>query len=343
MKIISSTPRKTALFVAAAVAALAVSFVAFDTTKAEQRTSPGAVVKAVIDHTTVQQKSIQIDGVAIAYREAGDPNRPTILLLHGFPTSSHMFRELMPILAERYHVLAPDYPAYGASDMPSMEEYEYSFANLAMTMDAFVKRKGVDNFTLYAMDYGAPVGYRLFDMQPERVNGLIIQNGNAYEEGLQDFWDPFRTFWADPTAKNAEPLRAFLEFDAQVWQYTHGVPEDALTLVSPDNWHHDQFLLDRPGSKDIQIELFKSYGTNLPLYAEWQREFREHQPPTLIVWGQNDHIFPPAGAYPYLDDLEDVEFHLLDAGHFVLETHLDFVSSEILDFMDREIAPSRSY
>ncbi|MEL6257777.1 MAG: alpha/beta hydrolase [Pseudomonadota bacterium] len=309
-----------------------------DAASANDRTSGDGLIQANVETDTVQFKSMEIDGLTVAYREAGDPSRPTILLLHGFPTSSHMFRELMPILAKKYHVLAPDYPGYGASDMPAMSDFEYSFASLAATMDKFVEAKGVNTFTLYAMDYGAPVGYRMFNDAPERVSGLIIQNGNAYEEGLETFWDPFKVFWANPTDENAEPLRAFLEYDAQVWQYTHGVPEAALSLVSPDNWHHDQFLLDRDGAKDIQVQLFKSYGTNVPEYANWQEKFRKHQPPALIVWGKNDHIFPPAGAYPYLRDLEDVEMHMLDAGHFVLETHLDFVADEILDFMAREVS-----
>ncbi len=330
-----SKARKLVLLAAASIAGIT----AVATTSAVALTAAKTVevpIEATVDATVTQFKSMEIDGVKIAYREAGDPKRPTILLLHGFPTSSHMFRELMPILAKDYHVLAPDYPGFGASDMPSMEEFEYSFANLAAIMNKFVEAKNVDSFTLYAMDYGAPIGYRLFDMAPARVAGLIIQNGNAYEEGLKDFWKPFKAFWAEPTAANAEPLRAFLEFDAQVWQYTHGVPDEAIALVSPDNWHHDQFLLDRPGAKDIQIELFKSYGTNVPEYAKWQEKFREFQPPALIVWGKNDHIFPPEGAFPYERDLNDVEMHLLNAGHFVLETHLEYVAEEIMEFMRRE-------
>lgn len=332
-----SKTRRLALFAAASIAGIAAVAAPGDVALAKDKGAE-APIQATVDATVTQFKSIEIDGVKIAYREAGDPRKPTILLLHGFPTSSHMFRELMPILAEKYHVLAPDYPGFGASDMPPMEDFEYSFANLASVMNEFVAAKGVDSFTLYAMDYGAPIGYRLFDMAPERVAGLIIQNGNAYEEGLKDFWEPFKAYWAEPTPANAKPLRAFLEFDAQVWQYTHGVPDEAIALVSPDNWHHDQFLLDRPGAKDIQIELFKSYGTNVPEYAKWQAKFREFQPPALIVWGKNDHIFPPEGAFPYERDLDDVELHLLNAGHFVLETHLEYVAEEIMDFMKREVS-----
>ncbi len=292
-------------------------------------------VKARISDALTQYRTLEVSGVDIAYREAGDPSRPTILLLHGFPTSSHMFRELIPHLAKRYHVLAPDYPGYGASAQPAMAEFEYSFANFADVMDDFVQAKGVDLYTLYLMDYGAPVGFRLFAKHPERVTGFVIQNGNAYEQGLGEFWDPLKAYWADPSDKNADALRPFLEFEAQVWQYTHGVPEDALPLISPDNWYHDQYLLDRPGNKDIQLAMFQSYGTNVPEYAKWQALFREHQPPAIILWGQNDTIFPPVGAYPYKDDLRDVEFHLLDAGHFVLETHLEFVAERMLSFMDR--------
>ncbi len=300
-----------------------------------QTPAGGALVPAKIEKSSVRHAKLDVGGVEIAYREAGDPSRPTLVLFHGFPTSSHMFRRLIPRLAPRYHVLAPDYPAFGASAMPPPEDYEYSFASLARTMEAFLAKKDVARYFLYAMDYAAPVSFRLFTAHPERVRGFVIQNGNAYEEGLQGFWDPFRAFWKQPSPDTEAPLRGFLELEAQIWQYTHGVPEAALPLVSPDNWHHDQFLLDRPGAKDIQMKLFRSYATNLEEYPKWQAALREHQPPALIVWGAGDQIFPPAGASPYTRDLSDVELHLLDAGHFVLETHLDFVAERTLAFLDR--------
>ena len=256
------------------------------------------VVAAATELTDVRHGTLAVRGVDIAYREAGDPTASTIVLLHGFPTSSHMFRELIPVLAQRYHVVAPDYPGYGASGMPGLDAFDYSFASFADVMDEFLQRKQIDRYTLYVMDYGAPVGFRLFAKHPERVTGFVIQNGNAYEEGLGAFWDPLKAYWAAPTPANGDPLRAFFELDATIWQYTHGVPDAALELVSPDNWHHDQYLLDRPGNKDIQLRMFLSYGTNVPEYAKWQALFGAYQPPALLIWGKNDAIFPAAGPIP---------------------------------------------
>ena len=292
------------------------------------------------DHriTDTRFRSIEIQGIDIAYREAGDPSNPAIVLLHGFPTSSHMFRELIPQLADNYHVIAPDYPGFGASAMPAPGEFEYSFANFANVVNELLERKSVDNYAMYLMDYGAPVGFRLFAKHPERVSGFIIQNGNAYDEGLEAFWDPIKAYWADPSSQNRENLRSsLLTIDATKWQWTHGIPDNKLELVSPDNWHHDQYLLDRPGNKDIQLEMFLSYGTNVTEYPRWQALFREHQPPALIVWGKGDYIFPASGAHPYERDLENVEKHIIDTGHFVLEEDLDFVADEIRDFMKSQI------
>ncbi|MEO0971891.1 MAG: alpha/beta fold hydrolase [Pseudomonadota bacterium] len=286
--------------------------------------------------TQVRYRKIEIDGTNIAYREAGDPSKPTVLLLHGFPTSSHMFRNLIPALSERYHVLAPDYPGYGASDMPSHTEFDYSFAHLASLIARFIDAKGVDEYALYLMDYGAPIGYRVFAAAPERVTGFIIQNGNAYEEGLEEFWDPIRALWREDTAEHRDALRNFLTLEGTRWQYTHGVPDES--LVSPDTWQHDQYLLDRPGNQEIQLALFKSYATNVDLYPTWQALFREHQPPALIVWGKNDFIFPASGAFTYQRDLKDVELHLLDTGHFALEVFGDFIAAEMLDFLDEKVA-----
>ncbi|PHS28504.1 MAG: hydrolase [Robiginitomaculum sp.] len=292
-------------------------------------------ISAEVRENSVFYKNIKIDGISIAYREAGDPAKPTILLLHGFPTSSQMFRNLIPVLAEKYHVLAPDYPGYGASDMPSREAFEYSFANFANVVEGFVDAKKVSSYALYLMDYGAPVGYRLFAKNPERVTGFIIQNGNAYEEGLLEFWEPIKAYWNEPNAKNRDALRGLLTIDATKWQYTHGVGN--VDKISPDTWHTDQYLLDREGNNDIQLDMFLSYASNVDEYPSWQGLFREFQPPALIVWGKNDHIFPADGAHPYKRDLNNVEFHLLDTGHFALEEYGDEIGTEILDFLDREV------
>ncbi|HBS28360.1 MAG TPA: alpha/beta hydrolase [Phycisphaerales bacterium] len=266
---------------------------------------------------TVAHRFIEIDGVRVFYREAGPADGPVVLLLHGFPTSSHMFRDLIPTLADRYRVIAPDYPGFGNSDAPPRDKFAYTFDNYSKIVGALAERLGAKQYALYLMDYGAPVGYRLAARHPERVSALIVQNGNAYEEGLKAFWDPIKKYWADPAQANRDALRTLLTRDATIWQYTHGTRNPA--AISPDNWNVDQPLLDRPGNNDIQLDLFYDYRTNVPLYPAWQEYFRTHQPPTLIVWGKNDHIFPADGAYPYLRDLKDIEFHLLNTGHFALE------------------------
>lgn len=294
-------------------------------------TAPG--LDAAESPFATQMKTMEIDGLNISYREAGDPKDPTVLLLHGFPTSSHMFRELIPELADDYHVIAPDYPGFGASDMPPAESYDYSFANTASIMTELLDRKMVGDYSVYLMDYGAPVGYRMFAQNPERVSNFIIQNGNAYDEGLREFWNPIKAYWAEPTQENGDALRAFLTLDATKWQFTHGVGD--VSSVNPDNFWHVQYLLDRPGNQEVQLEMFLDYGTNVGEYPKWQALFREHQPPTLIVWGQNDVIFPAEGAHPYLRDLTDVEFHLYDTGHFALEEYGTEIAAEINDFLDR--------
>lgn len=276
--------------------------------------------------------SVMIDGVKIAYREAGDPSRPTVLLLHGFPTSSHMFRELIPALAGRYHVLAPDYPGFGASDMPPAESFDYSFDHIAEMMTAMIDAKGVGRYAAYVMDYGAPVGFRMFADHPERVIGFVIQNGNAYE-GLPESWDPMRAYWADPSPATAESMRGFLTLEATKWQFTAGTKDPS--QISPDNFWHVQYLLDRPGNQDIQLRLFYDYRNNVALYPEWQALFREHQPPALVVWGKNDPLFPGYLAEGYRRDLEDLEFHLLDTGHFALEEEGSFIAERMLAFLNR--------
>ena len=284
-------------------------------------------------HATMH-KTIKVDGLDIFYREAGPADAPVVLLLHGFPTSSHMFRNLIPALSDRYHVIAPDYPGYGHSSMPSVTEFKYTFDNLANVVEAFTEKLNLKSYSLYLMDYGAPVGFRLAAKHPERVKSLIIQNGNAYEEGLREFWAPFKTYWKDSSDKNAEALRNLLTLEATKWQYTHGTRQ--VETISPDNWLVDQTQLDRPGNKDIQMALFASYASNPPLYPKWQEYFRKHQPPTLIVWGKNDLIFPADGAEPYRRDLKNLEFHLIDTGHFALEEEGRQISSLIRGFLAKQ-------
>ena len=310
-------------------------------------------------HRQVLHRSIEIDGLDIFYREAGPTDAPTILLLHGFPTSSHMFRNLIPALADEFHVVAPDYPGYGNSSMPSVDEFDYSFDHLAKIIDKFTDKLGLDSYSLYLMDYGAPVGLRLAAAHPERVESLIIQNGNAYVEGIDnDFWEPIKEYWKDrsainkgldnawwknvkaaydkPNMSNEEALRFLVTLGATQWQYTNGVRNTE--TISPDNWHVTQRLLDRPGNAEIQLQLFYDYGSNPPLYPSWQAYFRQYQPPTLIVWGANDEIFPAQGAHPYKGDLENLEFHLLDTGHFALEEDGQQIAELMRSFLRRRVS-----
>jgi pimeloyl-ACP methyl ester carboxylesterase len=280
----------------------------------------------------VLYRTVRIDGLDVFYREAGPKDAPAILLLHGFPTSSHMFRNLIPALADRYRVVAPDYPGFGNSSAPPVDQFAYTFDNMAKVIDAFTGQIGLKKFALYVQDYGAPVGYRVAVKHPERVTALIVQNGNAYDEGINnDFWVPVKAYWKDRTEANAVPLRKFLSLEATRWQYTNGVrtPE----TISPDNWNVDQPLLDRPGNAEIQMALLYSYGSNPARYPEWQAYFRKYQPPALIVWGKNDAIFPAAGAHPYRRDLKDVDFHLLDTGHFALEEDGATIARLIREFL----------
>lgn len=284
----------------------------------------------------VSYKTVTIDHLEIFYREAGPKDAPTILLLHGFPTSSHMFRNLIPMLSEKFHVIAPDYPGYGRSSTPSVADFKYSFDNLARIIDKFTEELKLDKFSMYVMDYGAPIGYRIAAQHPERIQAIVVQNGNAYEEGLDnDFWKPFRPYWKDKSETNAAPLKPLFELDATKWQYHTGVRN--LESISPDAWVHDQAGMDRPGNKEIQLELFYSYGSNPPHYPAWQEYFRKHQPPMLIVWGKNDQIFPAAGAEPYKRDLKNLEFHLLDTGHFVLEEDGEQVGNLMKEFLSKVV------
>jgi len=283
----------------------------------------------------VTYKNEKIDGLDIFYREAGPKDAPTVLLLHGFPTSSHMFRNLIPELADKYHVIAPDYPGYGNSSMPSVDEFDYTFDNVTTIVDKLLAKIGAEKYSIYLMDYGAPVGYRIAAKYPERVDTLIVQNGNAYEEGIQKFWEPIQKYWASGSEEDREAIRWLTSLKATKWQYTHGVPDT--TLVSPDSWTMDQARLDRPGNQEVQLDLFYDYRTNIPLYPEWQAYLRKHQPPTLIVWGAKDEIFPPAGAEPYKRDRKNLEFHLLDTGHFALEEDLEVIAGHIRTFLAKHV------
>lgn len=276
-------------------------------------------------------RTINVDGLNIFYREAGSQTLPTLLLLHGFPTSSHMFRNLIPALADQFHLVAPDYPGFGNSSMPTVDEFDYTFDRLAEVIEKFIEAVGLSKYSLYVMDYGAPIGFRIAAKHPERVEALIVQNGNAYEEGLRDFWEPLKAYWQDRSPENADKLKPFFALEATKWQYTHGVQNPE--AISPDNWQLDQRFLDRPGNNNIQLALFYSYRSNPPLYPQWQEYFRQYQPPTLIVWGKNDAIFPAEGAYPYQRDLKDIEFHLLDTGHFALEEECDVIADYIRRFL----------
>jgi pimeloyl-ACP methyl ester carboxylesterase len=279
---------------------------------------------------------MSIDGVELFYREAGPANAPVVVLLHGFPSSSHMFRNLIPALAERYRVIAPDYPAFGQSAVPDRKEFGYTFARFADLMDRLLSELAVKRYALYVQDYGAPVGYRLALKHPERITALVVQNGNAYEEGLKEFWKPLKAYWAEDSKANREALRAGLTLAATKSQYLDGVRD--VSRIAPDNWVHDQALLERPGIDEIMLDLFKDYGTNVALYPKFQEFFRTRRPPTLIVWGKNDAIFPADGAYPYLRDLPDAELHLLDTGHFALEDKGAEIASLMRDFLDRKLS-----
>ncbi|GJM05407.1 MAG: hydrolase [marine bacterium B5-7] len=316
----------------------------------------GLVANAADHDTDIKYKTVEIDGLNIFYREAGNPNKPTLLLLHGFPTSSHMFRDLIPQLSDQYHLVAPDYPGYGQSSMPSVHEFEYSFDNIANIVNKFIDKVELKTYSLYLMDYGAPIGFRIATKHPERVEGLIIQNGNAYVEGINNnFWEPIQAYWKDrkavnkgldndfwinvknaykdPNMSNDNALRFLVTLGATKWQYTNGVRNTE--AISPDTWDHVQPLLDRAGNQEIQLEMFYSYGTNPPLYPEWQAYLRKHQPPTLIVWGENDEIFPAAGAHPYKRDLKVVDFNLLDTGHFALEEDSKVIAEHIRRFFGK--------
>lgn len=288
---------------------------------------------SVARQESVRFKSVRVAGLDIAYREVGPQGAPAILLLHGFPTSSNMFRNLMPRLAGRFRLIAPDYPGFGQSSMPEPASFPYTFENITNVVEELVEKIGLQRFSMYVMDYGAPVGYRLALRNPQRVQALIIQNGNAYDEGLLEFWDPMKAYWKDPTAENRAALHFLVEPKATKWQYENGVADT--TLLDPTTWLVDQVGLDRPGNRDVQMDLFYDYRTNVPLYPDFQAYFRSYQPPALIVWGKNDVIFPAEGAAPYARDLTTLETNLMDTGHFALETHLEEIATRIEEFLGK--------
>ena len=286
-------------------------------------------------------RTAAVGSLNVFYRQAGNPNTPTVLLLHGFPTSSHMYRELIPALAERYHVVAPDLPGFGYSDAPDRQEFKYTFDHLAEVIDRFTEVLGLSRYAIYVFDYGAPVGFRLALRHPERITAVISQNGNAYLEGLSEGWNPIQAYWKDPSANNRAALRAFLKPEATEWQYTHGVPTPE--RLSPDAWTLDAALLARPGNDEIQLDLFGDYQSNVALYPQFQEYIRTRRPPLLAVWGKNDPFFLPAGAKAFARDNQDAEIHLLDAGHFALESHGPDITAIILDFLSRKLpAPARA-
>ena len=281
--------------------------------------------------TKIAYRRISVDGIEIFYREAGRPNAPVLLLLHGFPTASHMFRGLIPRLADRFHVVAPDLPGFGQSDMPDRTEFSYTFDNISRVIDRFTEVSGLDRFAIYVFDYGAPTGFRLAMRHPERITAIVSQNGNAYEEGLSDGWKPIRAYWQDPSEANRAALRAFLSPETTVWQYTHGVADRS--LVSPDGYSLDNFYLARPGADEVQLDLFGDYKSNVALYPEFQAYFRKYKPPFLATWGKNDPFFLPPGAEAFKRDIPGAEVRFFDTGHFALETHCDEIAAMIRDFL----------
>ncbi|WP_405890806.1 alpha/beta hydrolase [Streptomyces sp. NBC_01527] len=285
----------------------------------------------------VHHRTATVNGLEVFYREAGDPQAPDLVLLHGFPTSSHMFRHLIPALADRYHVIAPDHIGFGQSAMPALEDFPYTFDALTEVTSGLLRHLGVDRFAMYVQDYGAPIGWRLALQTPDRITAIITQNGNAYEAGfVKPFWDSAFAYAQAPGPDTEAPMRGALTAEVTRWQYVNGVADP--TLVSPDNWVHDQALLDRPGNDGIQLKLFRDYPTNVDLYPQVHQYFRDSRVPLLAVWGANDEIFGPAGAEAFSTDLPDAEIHLLESGHFALESHLEPITQHIRDFLGRVLA-----
>lgn len=284
---------------------------------------------------TINYQKTRVNGLNIFYREAGKKTSPTLLLLHGFPSSSHMFRNLILILAEHYHIVAPDFPGFGQTDLPNHKEFAYTFANLADVIGQFTEAIGLKKFSIYIFDYGSPVGLRMALKYPERIQAIISQNGNAYVEGLSDGWNPIRAYWQDPSQKNRDALRSMLTPQTTEFQYVHGVADKS--LVSPDGRSLDDFYLARPGAHEAQLDLFLDYAKNVELYPEFQNFFRKHKPPLLAVWGKHDPFFLPAGAEAFKRDIPNAEVRFFDTGHFALETHCDEIGSAILEFLKKSV------
>ena len=280
--------------------------------------------------TAIKYRTADVDGFKIFYREAGEAGAPKLLLLHGFPTAGHMFRDLIPHLADRFHIIAPDLPGFGNSDMPGRG---YTFDRIAEKIDRFTETVGFDRYAVYVFDYGAPTGFRLAVRHPDRITAIISQNGNAYVEGLSDGWNPIRAYWQDASPANREALRAFLKPETTAWQYTHGVPD--ATKVSPDGYSLDNYYLARPGADEVQLDLFGDYKSNVALYPTFQTYFRNHKPPLLAVWGKNDPFFLPPGAEAFKRDIPAAVVRFFDTGHFALETHAAEIAAAIRDFLAR--------
>lgn len=298
-------------------------------------TAMNATAAPTTNNLDVKYQKVQVQDTKIFYREAGDPSRPTILLLHGFPTSSFMYREIIPVLATKYHVIAPDLPGFGFTESPSRVKFDYKFQHLAEVMAGFTQVLGLKKYAIQVFDYGAPVGLRLALLHPEKVTAIITQNGNAYEEGLADAWNPIQKYWRDPSMENREALRAFLKPDSVAWQYTFGVKD--VSLIAPETYTLDSALLARPENEEIQLDLFLDYASNVALYPKFQKFFRDYQPPILAVWGKNDPFFIPPGAEAFKRDVKTAEVHFFDTGHFALETHHQEIAALIVDFLDRRL------
>ena len=281
--------------------------------------------------TAIKYRSADVDGLKVFYREAGAADAPALLLLHGFPSASHMFRDLIPLLADRFHVVAPDLPGFGQSDMPARSTFTYTFDHVADVIDRFTEVVGLERFAVYVFDYGAPTGFRIAVKHPERITAIISQNGNAYEEGLSEGWNPIRAYWQEPSQANRDALRTFLAPDTTRWQYTHGVSDE--TTVAPDGLSLDNFYLARPGADEVQLDLFGDYKSNVALYPTFQKYFRTHKPPLLAVWGRNDPFFLPPGAEAFKRDIPGAVVRFFDTGHFALETHASEIAAAIRGFL----------
>ncbi len=305
---------------------------------ATAQTAKSAAATYTIPATPIYYRTAKIDGLDIFYREAGQKDAPVILLLHGFPSSSHQFRDLIPLLADKYRVIAPDYPGFGYSSQPARAQFNYTFDRLYEVVDKWTRAVGVDKFSVYIQDYGSPIGLRFALNQPDRVTALIVQNGNAYDVGLAPIWDPIKAYWAENTQQRRDALRDFVKEPTTIFQYSEGVPAERR---NPDAWRHDQAGMDRPGNDEIQLDLFSDYRNNVKMYPQFHESFRKNQFPTLVVWGKNDPIFTPQGAEAFRKDLPKAEIHMIDAGHFALETHAAETAGYIREFLPRALKAKR--